>query len=104
MSYTDAERQSLLRQIREYIISLDGRLRLGETVTARQRIAYKIPGDKNFLEIKVQRAAILIRLIETNFQDQRKVVRKIPESHGWGDLKGVTNLGPCGCGICVSVY
>jgi predicted transport protein len=86
-AYTDADRQPLLRQIRQYIISLDDRLRRGETVTARQRIAYEIPGDKNFIEIKVQRADILIRLIETSVQDQRKVVRKIPESHGWGDLK-----------------
>jgi predicted transport protein len=86
-AYTDADRQPLLRQIRQYIISLDDRLRRGETVTARQRIAYKIPGDKNFIEIKVQRADILIRLIETNVQDHRKMVRKIPESHGWGDLK-----------------
>jgi predicted transport protein len=62
-------------------------LRSGETVTPRQRIAYKIPGGTNFMEIKVQRSAILVRLPETGVVDPGGKVRKIPDTHGWGRLK-----------------
>jgi predicted transport protein len=87
VTYTDAVRRPLLRQLRHDIVALDDRLRSGETVTTAQRIVYKIPGGKNFIEIKVQRGAILVRLIETGVHDTRRAVRKIPETHGWGDLK-----------------
>jgi len=87
VSYTDAIRQPILRQLRNDILALDDRLRSGETITPAQRIVYKIPGDKNFIEVKVQRTAILVRLIETSIHDSHGAVRKIPEEHGWGDLK-----------------
>ncbi|WP_245306955.1 MULTISPECIES: hypothetical protein [unclassified Rhizobium] len=87
IAYADAVRQPLLRELRDHILAIDGRLRSGEVVTPRQRIAYKVSGGTNFLEIKVQRRAILIRLPETSLVDPEEKVRKIPETHGWGRLK-----------------
>ncbi|RUM22415.1 hypothetical protein EFD56_00490 [Rhizobium phaseoli] len=87
IAYADAVRQPLLRELRDHILAIDGRLRSGEVVTPRQRIAYKVSGGTNFLEIKVQRRAILIRLPETSLVDAEEKVRKIPETHGWGRLK-----------------
>ncbi|MEY9722166.1 putative transport protein [Sinorhizobium fredii] len=87
IAYTDALRQPLLRELRNYILAIDDRLRSGETITPRQRIAYKIPGGTNFMEIKVQRSAILVRLPATGIVDPGGKVQKIPDSHGWGRLK-----------------
>jgi len=86
-SYTDAPRREILDQLRQNIFGLDDRLREGETCTPAQRIVYKIPGDKIFLEIKVQRSAIVLHLIETGVPDPKGIASSIPESHGWGDLK-----------------
>lgn len=87
IAYTDAIRQPLLREVRDWILAIDDCLRLGETVTPRQRIAYKIPGGTNFMEIKVQRSAILVRLPPTGLVDSGGKLQKIPDSHGWGRLK-----------------
>ncbi|MEY9584279.1 GIY-YIG nuclease family protein [Sinorhizobium fredii] len=87
IAYTDALRQPLLREVRDRILAIDGRLHAGETVTPRQRIAYKLTGGTNFIEIKVQRSAILVRLPETSVVDRAGKVRKIPDTHGWGRLK-----------------
>ena len=87
IAYTDVIRQPILRQLRQDIIAMDDRLAAGESVTLARRIRYKIPGGKIFIEIKVQRSAVLVRLTETPVADTSGVVRKIPESHGWGDLK-----------------
>ena len=86
-SYTDAPRRGILAQLRRFILSLDDRLREGEVCTSRQRIAYKIPGDKIFLEVKVQRAAVVLHLIDAGVPDPAGIAISIPDSHGWGDLK-----------------
>ena len=86
-SYTDDLRRSILNDLRCRVLSLDSRLRQGEHCTAGQRIAYKIPGDRIFLEIKVQRAAILLRLVDGGCLDLNGLTNDIPASHGWGRLK-----------------
>jgi predicted transport protein len=84
VAYTDSVRRPLLRKLRQHILQIDDRLLAGEAVTSAQRVAYKIPGShRGFLEIKVQRNAILVRLIETGLADPRAVFRKIPDAHGW---------------------
>ncbi|TGV61068.1 hypothetical protein EN784_01325 [bacterium M00.F.Ca.ET.141.01.1.1] len=84
VAYTDAPLQPILRQLRQDILEIDGCLREGEAVTAAQRIAYRVPGSsRGFMEIKVQRSAILVRLIDTGLADPRGAVRRIPDSHGW---------------------
>lgn len=84
VAYTDAPRQSILRSLRQHILEIDNRLREGEAVTPAQRIAYKIPGSRRcFLEIKVQRSAILVRLVDTGLADPRGAIHRIPDSHGW---------------------
>jgi hypothetical protein len=54
----------ILNDLRSRILSLDDRLRQNELCAPAQRIAYKIPGGKIFLEIKVQRAAIVLHLAD----------------------------------------
>ena len=61
-NYTDEERRPLLVRIRREMQELDSRL--VERVTAGQRIAYRKPGGKIFLEVKVQRHAIVLHMIE----------------------------------------
>lgn len=92
LDYADAIRRPLLQQLRQYMLSLDGRMGRGEAITKAQRIAYRIPGGTIFIEIKVQRSAILVRLIETGLVPRGLDVRKIPESHGWRDLKDEIRL------------
>ncbi len=86
-SYTDSSRCEILSQLRESIFALDDRLHEGEACTSRQRITYKVPGNKIFLEIKVQRSAIVLHLIESNVADPKGITDPIPETYGWGDLK-----------------
>ncbi|MBZ9864223.1 hypothetical protein LB515_02430 [Mesorhizobium sp. CA15] len=84
VAYTDARLQPILRQLRQHILEIDGCLHEGEAVTPAQRIAYTVPGTRRgFLEIKVQRNAILVRLIDTGLADPRGAIHRIPDSHGW---------------------
>jgi predicted transport protein len=77
----------ILNELRSRVLSLDDSLRQGEQCTSGQRIAYKIPGGKIFLEVKVQRAAILLRLVDGGCPDPAGIANDIPPSHGWGRLK-----------------
>ncbi|MBM3580498.1 MAG: GIY-YIG nuclease family protein [Alphaproteobacteria bacterium] len=86
-SYTDEARRQLLYQLRQDIIKLDNRLGEAEICTPGQRIAYKLPGGKVFLEVKVQRSAIILHLIDVSVPDPTSITTTIPESHGWRDLK-----------------
>ena len=86
-AYTDTPRREILIQHRRRILSLDDRMRKGEVCTLRQRIAYKIPGDSVFLEVKVQRAAIVLHLVDAGVPDPAGIASSIPESHGWGQLE-----------------
>jgi predicted transport protein len=86
-AYTDAPRRPILNELRSRVLSLDERLRQGEQCTSGQRIAYKIPGGRIFLEVKVQRAAILLRLVDGGCPDPAGIANDIPPSHGWGRLK-----------------
>lgn len=84
VAYTEVPLRPILRSLRQHILGVDSRLREGETVTPAQRIAYRIPGtSRGFLEIKVLRNAILVRLIDTGLTDPRGLIHRIPDSHGW---------------------
>lgn len=86
-AYTDATRRPVLNELRSRVLSLDYQLRQGEQCTTSQRIRYKIPGGKIFLEVKVQRAAILLRLVDGGCPDPAGITSDIPENFGWGQLK-----------------
>jgi hypothetical protein len=47
----------------------------------------QLPGGKVFLEVKVQRAAIVLHLADGGCPDPNNVAQDIPESHGWRQLK-----------------
>jgi hypothetical protein len=85
-AYTDAPRRPILGELRRRVLNLDAHLQQGEQCTTSQRIRYKIPGGKIFLEVKVQRAAILLRLADGGCPDAG-ITSDIPESFGWGQLK-----------------
>jgi len=86
-AYTNAPLRPILYELRSRVLGLDGLLRQGEQCTAGRRIAYKIPGSKIFLEVKVQRAAIVLHLADGRCPDPAGVTEDIPEAHGWGQLK-----------------
>ncbi len=83
-NYTDEYRRPLLSRIRREIRELDDGLI--EKVTGAQRIAYSKRERKVFLEVKVQRRAIVLHMI--NVPDPNKVLAKVPESHEWRQLTG----------------
>jgi predicted transport protein len=87
LAYTDAPRQPILRELRRRVLTLDDRLQRAEQCTPGNRIAYKIPGNKIFLEVKVQRAAIVLHLAAGGCPDPNGIADDIPESHGWRQLK-----------------
>jgi hypothetical protein len=79
----DAPRQPVLTELRKRILSFNDRLRQGEKCTAYQRIVYSVPVGRIFLEVKVQRAAIILRLADGGCPDPNGVADDIPKSHGW---------------------
>lgn len=86
-AYTTAPIRPILNELRSRVLGLDDRLRQGEQCTPGQRIAYKIPGGKIFLEVKVQRAAIVLHLADGGCPDPAGIANDIPASHGWRQLK-----------------
>ncbi len=86
-SYIDAVRRPLLIDLRNRVLRLDDRLQAAERCTPGQRIAYSIPGGRVFLEVKVQRAAIVLHLVDGGYHDSSGIAEDIPESHGWRQLK-----------------
>jgi hypothetical protein len=86
-SRTDAIRRPILYDLRNRVFALDGRLRQTERCTPGQRVAYNIAGFKIFLEVKVQRAAIVLHLADGGCPDTNGIADDIPESHGWRQLK-----------------
>jgi len=85
-TYTDAVRRPILAELRNRVLRLDDRLRQSEQCTPGQRIAYKVPGEKIFLEVKVQRAAILLHLADGGCPDPNHIADDIPASHRWRQL------------------
>jgi predicted transport protein len=86
-SYTDAPRRPILLDLRNRVLRLDDRLRRTEQCTGKQRIAYNIPGGRIFLEVKVQRAAIVLHLADGGCPDPNGIAGDIAETHGWHQLK-----------------
>ena len=86
-SYTDAARRPILHDLRDRVLRLDNRLRETERCTPGQQIAYNIPGGRVFLEVKVQRAAIVLHLADGGCLDPNGIAEDIPASHGWRQLK-----------------
>lgn len=87
LAYLDAPRQPILIELRKRVLDFDDRLRQGEKCTTYQRIAYSIPGRRIFLEVNVQRAAIVLNLADGGCLDPNDIADDIPKSHGWGQLK-----------------
>jgi T5orf172 domain len=85
--YTDAERRFILIELRRRVLSFDDLLRQGEKCTIYQRIAYKVPGSKIFLEVIVQRAAIVLHLVDGGCLDPNRITVDIPPTHLWAQLK-----------------
>jgi predicted transport protein len=79
---TDEQRQPILSRIRSEI--RESGKGVIEKATPGQRIAYSKPDGKVFLEVKIQRRAIVLHM--TDVLDPDRVLSKIPESHGWGQL------------------
>jgi len=78
-SYIDATMRPILLDLRDRVRRLDDRLT--ERCTSEQRITYHVPGNTDFLEVKVQRAAFLVRLkIEGG---PAGITSKIPASFKW---------------------
>jgi hypothetical protein len=80
--YTDDLRRPLLDRLLQQVRSWDKGLI--ETVTAEQRIAYKKPGGRIFLEVKVQRSAIRLHMVDV--PDPDGLLLPIPQSHDWKQL------------------
>ena len=57
---------------------------------AGQRIAYKKPGRNVFLEVKVQRHAIVLHMVDV--PDPDHILSEIPETHGWHQLAKRTKV------------
>jgi hypothetical protein len=68
-AYTTAPVRPILRELRSRVLGLDARLSKGEQCTAGHRIAYKIPGSKIFLEIKVHRGSLGLHLADGGQSD-----------------------------------
>jgi predicted transport protein len=85
--YITALMRPILNDLRSRVLRIDDRLQQNEQCTSGQRIAYKIPGGKIFLEIKVQRAAIVLHLADGGCADPVGITDDIPASHGWRQLK-----------------
>ena len=81
-NYTDEERRHLLIKIRQAVRGLDDNI--FEKVTPAQRVAYNKPNRKIFLEVKVQKHAIMLHMITVPDPDQ--VLSTIPGSHEWDQL------------------
>ncbi|PSJ57611.1 GIY-YIG nuclease family protein [Pseudaminobacter soli (ex Li et al. 2025)] len=86
-AYTDEPRRKIFHDLRKTILRLDERLANGETCTPGNRVAYKLPGGRTFLEVKVQRSAIVLHLVESGVPNPDHFAQAIPESHGWRHLK-----------------
>jgi predicted transport protein len=91
-SYTDHLRQPILRELRRRVWSIDDRLPANEQCTRGNRIAYKIPGKRIFLEVKVQRGAIKLHLADGGCPDPNGIAHDIPASHGWRQLKKLIRI------------
>jgi hypothetical protein len=87
-NYTDEERRPLLNRIRQELRTLDNTLI--ERVTAGRRVAYSKPGRKIFLEVKIQRHAIVLHTVDV--PDPDGVLSTIPESHEWRQLARRTKV------------
>jgi hypothetical protein len=83
-AYTDPPRARILDEIRRRTFELDERVRSGEGVTAAQRIGYEVPGRHQiFMEVKVRRAWIDLRLLGRDHADPAAITTLIPRSYKW---------------------
>lgn len=89
-AYADAPRRSVLSTLRGMVHELDPRFRQGEGCTPSNRITYKFPDAKNlFLEVKVQRSAILMRVRDVRCTYPAGITSSVPENFGWGKKKQI---------------
>jgi predicted transport protein len=83
LEYTSSECRPFLQEIDRYVRTLS----LGyivPTATPEQRIAYGISYKAHqFLEVKVEKEAILVRFKRTILRDPQHKIREIPPTHEW---------------------
>jgi predicted transport protein len=78
-SISQNPRREILLELRKRISALGPAIK--ETVTRHQRITYGTAHA--FVEIKVQKKRILVRVFGTGLPDTRGVVTPIAQSHDW---------------------
>lgn len=81
-AYTDQDLRPVLIALRRELREIDPSLQ--ETVTAGRRIVYHKPRRKIFLEVKVQRHAIVLHTVDV--PDPDSLLSVIPGSHEWHQL------------------
>jgi len=86
-SYATAPYRPILVDLRRRIHDLGPELQHCEGYTGKQRIRYALPNDIIFLEIKVQREAIVLHMINAGLPDPDGITTPIPESYGWRQLE-----------------
>jgi predicted transport protein len=77
--------------IQPLIVELDQRIRklakhidpILQEVTDAERIAYRLTGKQQFLEMKVQKEKVLVRFRRTIVRDDKNLLRDIPKKHLW---------------------
>ena len=79
VAYTEPSVRPVLHELRSRIAALGPGIK--ENVTPAQRVTYRLAHD--FVEIKVQKKRVLVRLFDTGVPDPRNVARPIPKSNGW---------------------
>jgi predicted transport protein len=79
VAYAQPAIRPILLELRKRISALGPAIK--ETVTRQKRITYG--AGHAFVEIKVQKERILVRVFGTGQPDPRGVVTPIPKSHNW---------------------
>jgi predicted transport protein len=79
IAYAEPSVRPILHELRRRITRLGSGIK--ENVTPAQRVTYRLTHD--FVEIKVQKKRVLVRLFDTGVPDPRSIATPIPKSNGW---------------------
>ena len=87
--YTDPPRANVLDELRRLVLALDGRGRSVERCTPAQRIVYEICGYQSFIEVKVARSSITVRLLDGRRPDPAGITTPIPSTNNWSYKRNI---------------
>lgn len=88
LTYAEPAVRPVLRELRRRITALGSGIK--ENVTPAQRVTYRLARD--FVEIKVQKKRLLVRVFDAGVPDPRNIAALIPKSRGWShDLELAIN-------------